>query len=76
MVESLSVEVRGMDCDHCVGRVKSALESIKGVERVEVSLKNGRATLWARELEGVRDDKVRKAITKAGFLVGDLERGV
>lgn len=72
---SLSVEVRGMDCNHCVTKIKNALESIKGVEGVDVSLEKARATVRFKEPELVREDKVRKAITRAGFLVGDVWRG-
>jgi copper chaperone CopZ len=73
---SLSVEVRGMDCVLCVAKIKSALGSIKGVESVDVSLERSMATLRFTEPGLVREDKVRKAITKVGFLVGNVQRGV
>lgn len=69
---SLTIDVRGMDCQACVAKTKGVLESVKGVKRAEVSLKENRATIWFEDSEQVRDDKVRKAIRKAGFLVGDV----
>lgn len=72
--ESATIEVRGMDCQACVAKAKSALESVKGVKKADVNLENSRATIWFDGPEPVPVDKVRKAIRKAGFLVGDVRR--
>ena len=71
----LTVEVQGMDCEGCARNVMNALKSVKGVSRVEVSLEKKRATVWV-ESDKAREEKVRSAIRKAGYLVGDvLPRG-
>ncbi len=70
MRKALSIEVRGMDCEGCVNRVTKALKSVKGVSDAEVSLEREYATVWF-ETERTDEAKIRKAIRKAGYLVGD-----
>ena len=68
-----TIEVRGMHCEGCANSVIEATKSVKGVARAEVNLERERATIWLdnpHDKVAVRG-KVRKAITKAGFLVGD-----
>ena len=61
------IKIEGMMCQHCVAHVKEALEGIKGVKSVNVSLNENNATL---ELEKDIKDKVFiKAIEKAGYKV-------
>ena len=61
------IKIEGMMCQHCVAHVKEALEGIKGVKSVNVSLNENNATL---ELEKEIKDKVFiKAIEKAGYKV-------
>ena len=40
-----TMKIEGMMCEHCVGRVKAALEAVDGVKTVEVSLKRKTATV-------------------------------
>ncbi len=57
------IEITGMSCQHCVNAVKSALEKIPGVTRVEVSL--GSAVL-----ESTRDvprDELDRALDDEGY---------
>lgn len=46
----MELKITGMTCNHCQVAVKSALESVAGVEAVHVDLKNGRA-----KIEGIAD---------------------
>ena len=62
-----------MHCEGCANSVIEAAKSVKGVAKTEVSLERERATIWVdnpHDQVAVRG-KVRKAIKKAGFLVGD-----
>ncbi len=60
-----------MDCESCVKNVTTALSSIKGVGRAEVSLEKKRTTVWF-DASKTNEDKIRGAIRKAGYLVGDV----
>lgn len=70
----LTIEVHGMDCQNCANNVTKTLDSVKGVTRAEVDFQKGKATVWFENSEdqvGLQR-VIRKAITKAGYLVGDI----
>lgn len=62
---TLELQVGGMTCASCVGRVERALGKVSGVEQVSVNLASERAHL--RVLEGVSDDALIGAVEKAGY---------
>jgi copper chaperone len=43
--QTMDLQVEGMSCPHCVHAVKTAVEGIAGVDRVEVSLEKKLATV-------------------------------
>ena len=61
------IKVEGMMCMHCVAHVKEALEGIKGVDSVEVSLDKGEAVIFSKK--EIKDSIIEKAIEKAGYKV-------
>ncbi|NPV88411.1 heavy-metal-associated domain-containing protein [Coprothermobacteraceae bacterium] len=66
-----TITIEGMSCNHCVMRVRSALMSIPGVTRVEVSLQDGIATIEASE--PITDAQLRQAVEEAGYKVTSIE---
>jgi P-type Cu2+ transporter len=62
-----TLSIDGMMCEHCVQHVTEALEGVRGVKNVHVSLENKNATLDAGLL--VSDDKLKKAVADAGYTV-------
>ncbi len=65
------LKVQGMTCEHCVRRVKNALESLPGVENVVVSLENERAS-FTYNPKDYTFAQVKEAIEDAGY---SLEEG-
>ncbi len=65
------VSVEGMQCNHCKMTVEKALGALDGVEEVEVSLENKNAVI--ESTKEVDDQKIRDAITEAGFEVKDIK---
>ena len=59
------LNVEGMMCEHCVAHVTKALEGVKGVKNVRVSLEEGTATLDAGLL--VSDKSLVAAVEEAGY---------
>lgn len=60
-----TVRIKGMSCGHCVKAVEKALREIPGVEKVQVDLASGTATV---ETSGPLDMvEVRRKIEKAGY---------
>ncbi|MBN2882698.1 MAG: heavy-metal-associated domain-containing protein [Clostridia bacterium] len=64
------VKVEGMSCMHCVGRVKSALESINGVDSVDVSLENNEAIIKGSDIP---DEIIRSAVEEQGYKVNEIK---
>ncbi|AHF07548.1 heavy metal translocating P-type ATPase [Desulfitobacterium metallireducens] len=71
-VQSVELKVLGMTCEHCVRRVTKALESLPGIEKVEVSLAEEKARFnWDSSLTDRRS--IHHAIEEAGYEVDDPE---
>lgn len=57
----VNLKVEGMSCGHCKASVEKALKGVPGVEKVEVFLQEGRATVEGsapidRLIEAVREE--------------------
>ena len=50
-MDSITLQVDGMTCQHCVKRVQKALSGVSGVESAEVSLEKGQAEVKGRNLD-------------------------
>ncbi len=61
-----SFKIEGMSCQHCVMRVKKAIDAIKGVERSEVEI--GSVKVVFDDQKASRED-IAKAIAEAGYRV-------
>jgi len=62
------ISIEGMMCMHCVSHVKTALEAVKGVKSVDVSLDQNNATVTA----SASPDALTAAITAAGYVVKNI----
>lgn len=60
------IEINGMSCAHCQGKVEKALNSIEGVE-AKVNLKRKIATVDLKE--DVDNETLKQIIDEAGFEV-------
>lgn len=68
MNRTLSIE--GMSCQHCVMRVKNALEQLEGVRSAAVDLENKKADV---ELEQELDEgQLTAAVREAGYTVSSV----
>ncbi|KQN53714.1 copper-transporting ATPase [Pseudomonas sp. Leaf48] len=71
--QTLELNIAGMTCASCVGRVERALSKVPGVKRVSVNLANERAHL---ELLGQIDAQILiAAVTRAGYSASVQEAG-
>ena len=62
------IAIEGMMCQHCVAHVKKALEGVKGVKTVNVSLEINSATVVA----SASPELLKGAVTDAGYTVIDI----
>ena len=65
-MEEIVIGVGGMSCQGCVKNVTGVLQVLPGVERVEVSLEAGQATI-AFDADKVGPEQFKAAIEDAGF---------
>jgi Cu+-exporting ATPase len=63
--EYVTVKIKGMMCNNCVGRVDTALRELQGINNVEVSLKEGLARVYGN----VSSQEITNAIEMAGYKV-------
>jgi uncharacterized membrane protein YraQ (UPF0718 family)/copper chaperone CopZ len=63
-VEEIKLDVRGMNCTHCVQSVTRALAGCDGVEKVDVQLEDGSARVAG---EGMAADQLVEAVNSLGF---------
>lgn len=64
------IRIDGMHCMHCVTAVKTALENLDGVTKVDVNLDEARATV---EAAAIADEALREAIEDIGFDVVEIK---
>jgi copper chaperone CopZ len=60
-----TVQIKGMTCGHCEGRVSAEILAILGVASVVVSAEKAQATITS-DLE-ISGDAIESAIKKAGY---------
>jgi copper chaperone len=63
MSDVTNLKVTGMTCNHCIARAKKALESVSGVDSVEVTLEPGAAKVTG----SVAHDALIAAVKEAGY---------
>ena len=66
-----TISIEGMMCQHCVKHVQEALSAVPGVETVTVSLENNNAVVTANDI--VTDDTLVKAVTEADYKVVNIQ---
>ncbi len=66
-----NIQIEGMTCNHCVMRVKKALEAVPGVKSADVALEGKKAEITLdREVE---NSLLTRAVEEAGYSVTGIE---
>ncbi len=71
VIKTVTMDIDGMHCKHCVYKVEIALKNLKGTVGVKVNLENKKATLSLSE--NVAKDDIINAIHNLGFTVRNIE---
>ena len=66
-----TLKIEGMMCGHCEMHVKKALEALDGVNKAEVSHKNGTAVVTLEK--ELSDDVLKQAVSDQGYQVTDIK---
>ena len=70
MKKNISIKINGMMCKHCAKRTEDALNSVKGVSKVEIDLENKEAKFIYK---GEDLDIFKAVIEEAGYEFVSLE---
>ena len=68
----ITVDIDGMSCENCVKHARDALEGLKGVSGVTVSLADNSAVFEAEADPG--DDAIRQALDEEGYETKGIAR--
>lgn len=63
MTQTVTLQITGMTCQHCVKHTREALEKIPGVESVDVTLEPGQAVITG----DTRIEALIQAVKDAGY---------
>ena len=66
-----TIDIEGMQCNHCKMTVEKALGELEGVTKVEVSLEEKKAVIELQK--EIEDGKIKEAIANVGFEVTGME---
>lgn len=69
-MDSLTINIKGMSCNHCKMAVEQALQTLQGVESADVDL-NGNIAQVVFDSNKIDERKLKAAITQAGYEVLD-----
>ncbi|HYO20834.1 MAG TPA: heavy-metal-associated domain-containing protein [Flavisolibacter sp.] len=72
-VSKASLQASGLTCSMCSRAVKTALEEVSFVEKVQVDIKNQQYNLSFKQGSAVDFDALNKAVQDAGFSVAALK---
>lgn len=65
------ITIEGMSCNHCVQKIENTLNSIEGVKKVKINLKNKNATITTNK--NVDDNIIKNKIENLDYKVIDIE---
>jgi copper chaperone len=65
-MQTITLRVEGMSCNHCKQAVEGALNKLTGVERAEVNLAEKNVTVWYDET-GTTVEQMKEAIEDQGY---------
>lgn len=74
-LKKVDLTIDGMHCENCSGKVKSALQKIKDVKDVQVSLKKGTAKVSLASTSATSVEMLAKAVSEAGYTASYKEGG-
>lgn len=67
-MSKVTLEVKGMTCNHCVKSVENAVSSLEGVTQVQVTLTEGKVEVDVNN-ETTTADVIAECIEEQGFTV-------
>lgn len=63
-METKTYDIEGLNCQHCVGKVRQLLDEFDGISHVEINKEAGKLVLHAENIPDV--DALNKTLGEAG----------
>lgn len=73
--KTIEMEVNGLVCAFCAQGIEKTMRSFPATEDVVVSLENRLVAVSLKDGQDISDDKLKKAITDAGYKMVGIKRG-
>jgi copper chaperone len=64
-VETRTIIVTGMSCDHCANAIRAEIGRLPGVTEIDVDVAGGKVRITGPQLPG--DAALREAVEEAGY---------
>ncbi len=65
-----TLKIEGMSCQHCVMRVKKAIDALAGVSGSDVTTGSAKVTF---DESKIKEGDIKTAVEKAGYKVSNLK---
>lgn len=65
-MKEMTLDIEGMSCQHCIMRVKKAIDALNGILSSEVTL--GKAVVKFDD-SSIKEQDIRSAIERAGYKI-------
>lgn len=75
-VEKVEIRVDGLACPFCAYGLEKKLKKIEGVEKVQINVKDGIATLQSKKEKSVKVENLESAVKDAGFTPREIKATV
>ena len=72
-IQSAKLKADGLTCSMCSKSIYKALEKISFVDKIDANVETSVFTITFKKGQTVSPDRIAKAVTDAGFAVGQLE---
>lgn len=72
--EKLIVRVDGLSCAYCAYSLEKKLQELDGVQKIDINLKAGTATLTLKEGVSIKDEVIEKTVKASGFTPRSVKR--
>ena len=62
-----TIKINGMDCEHCAHHVKTTIENLNGVDKVDVNLRKGEASVTLSKANPATAETIAQAVKGVGY---------
>lgn len=69
----ITVHIEGLACPICAYGLEKRLKKIETVEAISIHIKDGVVRIKLKEDATITEEKIRKAVSEAGFTVSEIE---